>query len=143
VKITPGHDHNDYAVAKRHNNIQVLSILNKDATINQMGGKRYAGMDRFVCRQKIWEDLQAAGLAVRVESYLQRVPRCQRSGDIIEPLISTQWFLRTKGMADKAMAVTRAGDLQILPLRFEKTWYSWLDNIHDWCISRQLWWGHR
>ena len=105
---------------------------------------RYDGLDRFVVREKLWQDMTEAKLTLKVETLPnQRVPRSQRSGEIIEPMLSTQWFLKMQSMAEKAISQTNSGHLSIIPNRFTKVWYSWLENIHDWCISRQLWWGHR
>jgi valyl-tRNA synthetase len=142
LKITPAHDLNDYALAKRHK-LPLIHIFNKDATVNQAGGDRYQGLDRFVCRDTLWADLEAQGLALKVDKHIQRVPRSQRGGEIVEPLVSTQWFVKMQSMADQAVQVVRNKELTIIPERFEKTWFQWLENIHDWCISRQLWWGHR
>jgi len=142
LKVTPAHDVNDYEIGKRHQ-LPLINMLNKDATVNEAGGQRYAGLDRFVCRQRIWEDMQQAGLALEQRPHVQRVPRSQRGGEIIEPLVSAQWFVKADGMASKAVAAVTDGQLRILPERFEKVWFNWLTNIHDWCISRQLWWGHR
>jgi valyl-tRNA synthetase len=142
LKITPAHDPNDYETGKRHN-LPLINIMNRDASINAAGGERYTGLDRFECRKKIWEDLTAAGLAIKAESHVQRVPRSQRGGEVIEPLVSAQWFVRTEGMAKRALDVVHSGQMKILPERFEKVWDGWLENIRDWCVSRQLWWGHR
>jgi valyl-tRNA synthetase len=142
LKITPAHDPNDYETGKRHN-LPLINIMNRDASINAAGGPRYQGLDRFACRTKIWEDIKAANLAIKAEPHMQRIPRSQRGGDIIEPLVSAQWFVRMKGMANRALEVVRTGEMVILPSRFEKTWSGWLENIRDWCVSRQLWWGHR
>lgn len=117
--------------------------MNKDASINQHGGSSYQGLSREACRKKIWMDLENSRLAIKTQPHIQRVPRSQRGGEVIEPMVSAQWFVRTNGMAQRAVDAVRTGDIQILPERFEKTWYNWLDNIHDWCISRQLWWGHQ
>jgi valyl-tRNA synthetase len=142
LKITPAHDINDYELGKKHK-LQMINVMNKDATINQVGGEKYAGLDRFSCREKLWRDMKEANLVIKEEKHLQRVPRSQRGGEIIEPMISPQWFVKMDSMAKKAVDVVRNGELRIIPERFEKIWYNWLENIHDWCISRQLWWGHR
>lgn len=142
LKVTPAHDHNDYMLGKKHG-LSAINVMNKDGSINQRGGERYRGLDRFACRNKIWDDLQASGLAIKQEPHVSRVPRNQRGGEIIEPLLSEQWFVRMEAMADRAVRAVKDKQLTILPERFEKTWYNWLENIHDWCISRQLWWGHR
>ncbi len=141
LKITPGHDPNDYAIGERHN-LPILSVLDELARLNQNGGP-YAGMDRFECRKKIWEDMRAAGLVIKEESYTLNVPRSQRGGEIIEPMISTQWFVRIQPLAEAALEAVRDGRIRIVPERFTKVYYNWLENIEDWCISRQLWWGHR
>lgn len=143
VKITPGHDANDYVIGKRHN-LSFINIMNKDGSINENGG-RYNGMDRFDCRTQIWNDLQSLNLAVKIEDHMQRVPISQRGGDVIEPLLSTQWFVSTEGMAQRAVEAVQKKELTLVPDRFDVVWYEWLkkDNIRDWCISRQLWWGHR
>jgi len=142
LKITPAHDMNDYEISKRHD-LPLISIMNKDASINHIGGTRYQGLSREECRVKIWQDLETNGIAIKTQPHLQRIPRSQRGGEVIEPMVSAQWFVRTTGMAARAVDAVRQGDIKILPDRFEKTWYNWLENIHDWCISRQLWWGHR
>ena len=112
------------------------------AHITKEGGP-YAGMDRFDCRKKIWEDMKAAGLVIKEQAYTLNVPRSQRGGEIVEPMISTQWFVRMQGLADAALKVVQDGEIRIIPERFTKVYYNWLENIQDWCISRQLWWGHR
>lgn len=142
LKVTPAHDVNDYEIGKRHS-LPLISVMNKDASINELGGARYQGLDRFVCREKIWADMAQAGLVLEKKPHLQRVPRSQRGGEVIEPLVSKQWFVRMDGMAKKAAQAVTDGDMKILPERFEKVWFNWLTNIHDWCVSRQLWWGHR
>ena len=141
LKVTPGHDFNDYELAQRHGLAQV-NILNKDASINANGGK-YAGLDRYECRQQLWRDMEAAGLVIKTEPYLTRIPRSQRGGEAVEPMMSVQWYVRIQPLADKALAAVRSGDIKIVPQRYEKVYYHWLENIQDWCISRQLWWGHR
>ncbi len=141
LKITPAHDPNDYLIGQRHG-LQVINILTPEATINENGGP-YQGLDRFECRQKLWEDMRAAGLVIKEQPYTLNVPRSQRGGEIVEPMISTQWFVRIKPLADAALEVVRKGQIRIVPERFTKVYYNWLENIEDWCISRQLWWGHR
>ncbi|MBI3733954.1 MAG: valine--tRNA ligase [Chloroflexi bacterium] len=141
LKITPGHDPTDYDIGKRHH-LPVISTMNPDATMNQNAGP-YAGLDRFECRRRIWADMNTAGLTLKTEPYLMNVPRSQRGGEIVEPLISTQWFVRMAPLAEQALQIVRRGELKIVPERFEKVYFNWLANIRDWCISRQLWWGHR
>ena len=141
LKITPGHDFNDYAIGAKHN-LPLINIMTRSATINENGGQ-YAGMDRFECRAKLWADMTAAGLTIEVRDHTLVVPRSQRGGEIVEPMISTQWFLKIQPLAEKAIAAVRDGRIKIVPERFEKVYYHWLENIEDWCISRQLWWGHR
>lgn len=141
LKITPAHDFNDYDIAKRHN-LPMITIMNKNATINENGGD-YVGLDRFECREKIWQDMTEAGIAVKIEPHMMVVPRSQRGGEVIEPLLSEQWFLKMDQLAEKALKAVRDGEIKIVPERFEKVYYHWLENIEDWCVSRQLWWGHR
>ena len=141
LKVTPGHDPNDYAIGQRHG-LEMISVMDEAARINQNGGP-YAGMDRFECRKKIWADMEAAGLTIKTEPYMMSVPRSQRGGELVEPMISTQWFVDIKPMADAALEAVRDGRIKIVPERFTKVYYNWLENIQDWCISRQLWWGHR
>ncbi|GAP15493.1 valyl-tRNA synthetase [Longilinea arvoryzae] len=141
LKITPAHDPNDYQIGQRYN-LEMISILDKEAHINANGGP-YAGMDRFECRKKLWADMKAAGLVIKEEPYTLNVPRSQRGGEIVEPMISDQWFVTIKPLAEAALKVVRNGEIKIVPDRFTKVYFNWLENIQDWCISRQLWWGHR
>jgi valyl-tRNA synthetase len=141
LKITPGHDINDYEIGQRHK-LKILSVLDKEAQINEVGGP-YKGMDRFDARKKIWADMKAAQLTIKTEAHQQRVPRSQRGGEIIEPMISTQWFVDIKPLADPALAAVEEGRIKIVPEHFTKVYRNWMENIQDWCISRQLWWGHR
>ncbi len=141
LKITPAHDPNDYQIGLKHN-LDMITIMNKDATINDLGGP-YAGMDRFAARKKLWADMDGAGLVIKAEDYTHIVPIAQRGGELIEPMISTQWFARMKGPADMALEAVHDGTMTIVPDHFSKVWDHWLEDIHDWCISRQLWWGHR
>jgi valyl-tRNA synthetase len=141
LKITPGHDPNDYQIGQKHG-LEMISILDTSAHINKNGGK-YAGQDRFDCRKNLWEDMHAAGLVIKEQDYLLNIPRSQRGGEIIEPMISTQWFVRMESLAEPALEAVRSGRIKIVPEHFNKVYYNWLENIQDWCISRQLWWGHR
>ncbi len=141
LKITPGHDPNDYEIGQRHG-LAVISMLDREAKVTEVGGP-YAGLDRFVCRKTLWGDMKDAGLVIKEEPYALKVPRSQRGGEIIEPMISTQWFVRIKPQAEKALLAVKNGDIRIVPDYFEKVYDNWLENIDDWCISRQLWWGHR
>ncbi|MCY3978240.1 MAG: valine--tRNA ligase [Chloroflexi bacterium] len=141
LKVTPGHDFSDYELARKHD-LQLLNILNKDASMNANAGK-YAGLDRYACREQLWRDMGEAGLTIKTEPYVTRIPRSQRGGEVVEPMMSTQWYVRIQPLADKAIAAVRAGRVKIVPERFEKVYFHWLENIEDWCISRQLWWGHR
>ncbi|CAL9088477.1 unnamed protein product [Musa textilis] len=141
LKISPGHDHNDYHIARKLG-LPILNVMNKDGTLNEVAGL-YCGLDRFEVRKKVWSDLEEVGLAVKKESHVLRVPRSQRGGEVIEPLVSKQWFVTMEPLAEKALHAVEKGQLTILPERFEKTYNHWLTNIKDWCISRQLWWGHR
>ena len=141
LKITPAHDKNDFEIGQRHN-LEVVNVMNTDATINENGGP-YEGMDRFDARTKIVEDLEAQGLLVKVEPYKTSVPISSRSKAIIEPLISRQWFVKMKPLAEPALEAVRSGAITFYPKRWENEYYRWLENIRDWTISRQLWWGHR
>ena len=141
VKITPAHDPNDFEVGKRHN-LEEINIMNDDATINELGGK-YAGMDRYEARKAMVEDLKAQGLLVKVVPHSHSVGTHDRCGTTVEPMIKPQWFVRMKEMAQAAIDTLKEGNLTFVPERFDKTYLHWLENIRDWCISRQLWWGHR
>ena len=141
LKVTPGHDANDFEIGKRHN-LPVVNVMNRDATMSDAAGP-YAGLDRFDCREKLWADMEAAGLTIEVEPYTVSVPRSQRGGEVIEPLISRQWFVNAEPLANLALAAVHSGRVRIVPERFVKVWDNWLLNIRPWCISRQLWWGHR
>ncbi len=141
LKITPGHDPNDYEIGMRHN-LEIISVLDKEARVNAHGGP-YQGQDRLDCRENMWSDMRTAGLVIKEEDHTMQVPRSQRGGEIIEPMVSTQWFVDIKPLAEKAIAAVRDGRISIVPERFNKVYYNWMENIQDWCISRQLWWGHR
>ena len=141
VKITPAHDPNDLEVGKRHN-LPEINIMNDDATINELGGK-YAGMDRYEARKAMVEDLKELGLLVKVVPHSHNVGTHDRCGTTVEPMIKPQWFVRMKEMGEAAIKTLQDGNLQFVPDRFDKIYMHWLENIRDWCISRQLWWGHR
>ena len=141
VKITPAHDPNDFEVGKRHN-LPVLNVMNEDASINAEGGK-YVGMDRYDARKAIVEDLEAGGYLVAVKDHKHNVGSCYRCDTVVEPRASLQWFVRMEPLAGPALDVVREGKTTFVPERFEKIYFNWMENIRDWCISRQLWWGHR
>ena len=141
LKVTPGHDPNDFEIGQRHG-LAIINVMNKDATMNANAGS-YAGLDRFDCRQKLWADMEAADLTIKTEPYTLSVPRSQRGGEVIEPLVSRQWFVNVKPAADMGLDAVHRGRIKIIPDRFVKVWDNWLENIRPWCISRQLWWGHR
>lgn len=141
VKITPAHDPNDFEVGKRHN-LEEINIMNDDATINALGGK-YAGMNRYEARKAMVSDLEAQGLLVKVVPHTHMVGTHDRCKTTVEPLIKPQWFVKMSEMAKPAKEAVENGSLKLIPERMDKTYYNWLDNIRDWCVSRQLWWGHR
>ncbi|HHW21682.1 MAG TPA: valine--tRNA ligase [Clostridiaceae bacterium] len=141
VKITPAHDPNDFEVGIRHD-LEIINVMNEDATINENGGK-YAGLDRFEARRQVVEDLKALGLLVQVKPHRHNVGACYRCETTIEPRVSWQWFVKMKPLAEPAIEVVRNGTVKFVPERFSKIYFNWMENIQDWCISRQLWWGHR
>jgi len=141
LKITPGHDPNDYNIAQKHN-LPIISVLDAEAKVNKNGGK-YKGQDRYEARKNLWADMKTAGLVIKEEPYRTTIPRSQRGGEIVEPMISEQWFVKIESLAAAGLDAVRDGRIKIVPERFEKVYFNWLENIKDWCISRQLWWGHR
>ena len=141
VKITPAHDPNDFEVGMRHN-LPVINVMNSDATINANGGK-YEGMDRYEARKAIVDDLDKCGALVKIEDYSHNVGTCYRCKTTVEPLTSDQWFVKMKPLAEEAIRVVNDKEVEFVPERFTKTYLNWMNNVHDWCISRQLWWGHR
>ena len=141
VKMTPAHDPNDFEVGLRHN-LEVICVISDDGTINENGG-RYEGMDRYECRKAIVADLEAEGYLVKTEDYSHNVGTCYRCHNDVEPLISAQWFVKMAPLAKEAIRVVEDGTIQFVPERFTKTYINWMENVHDWCISRQLWWGHQ
>jgi valyl-tRNA synthetase len=141
VKVTPGHDPADFEIGRRHG-LEVRQVIDADGRMNAQAGK-YAGLDRFEARQRIVEDLRALGLLEKTEPYQHRVGVCYRCRTVVEPLVSKQWYVRTKPLAEPAIKAVREGRTRIVPRTWVKTYYAWMENIRDWCISRQLWWGHR
>ena len=141
VKITPAHDPNDFEVGKRHN-LEEIVVINDDATMNSKAGK-YVGMDRYECRKALVEDLEKEGLLVKVVPHSHNVGTHDRCGTTVEPMIKQQWFVKMDDLIKPAVEGVKNGDIKLLPKRMEKTYFNWTDNIRDWCISRQLWWGHR
>ncbi|MBR5572092.1 MAG: valine--tRNA ligase, partial [Oscillospiraceae bacterium] len=141
VKMTPAHDPNDFEVGLRHN-LEVIRCIADDGTINENGGK-YNGMDRYECRKAIVADLEAEGYLVKAEPYSHNVGTCYRCHNDVEPLISAQWFVKMQPLAEEAIRVVKDDTVKFVPERFTKTYINWMENVHDWCISRQLWWGHQ
>jgi len=142
VKITPAHDFNDFEIGKRHD-LEVINIFTKDAKINSNVEKKYKGMDRFEARKSIVSDMDKLGLLEKIEDYTLNVPRGDRSGAILEPYITDQWYVSTEKLAKPAIDIVKSGELNFVPHNWSKTYFEWMENIQDWCISRQLWWGHR
>ena len=141
VKMTPAHDPNDFEVGLRHN-LEVIRVIADDGTINENGGK-YNGMDRYECRKALVKDLEEQGYLVKTEPYSHNVGTCYRCHNDVEPLISAQWFVKMEPLAKEAIRVVNDGTIKFVPERFTKTYINWMENVHDWCISRQLWWGHQ
>ena len=142
VKITPAHDVNDYEIGKRHD-LEIINILTDDAAINDAAPESYRGLDRFDARKKVVEDLDRLGLLERVDEHKLMVPRGDRSGSVVEPYLTDQWYVRVEPLAKEAIAAVETGKIRFVPENWSKTYYDWMHNIQDWCISRQLWWGHR
>lgn len=142
VKITPAHDFNDHDIGKRHQ-LPVINIFSKKATLNKNVPIKYQGMDRFVAREQILQDLETAGLLVKTEPHKLKIPRGEKSNAIIEPLLTDQWYVKTKPLAAPAIEAVEKGEIRFIPENWTKTYFQWMENIEDWCISRQLWWGHR
>ncbi len=141
LKITPGHDPNDFVIGQRHG-LPIVNAMQRDATMGEAAGP-YAGLDRFEARRKLWADMEAASLVIKTEPHTLQIPRSQRGGEVVEPMVSTQWFVTMRPLAELGLEAVRSGRIEIVPERFTKVYYNWLENIRDWCISRQLWWGHR
>ncbi len=142
VKITPAHDFNDHEVGKRHH-LPAINILTKKATISKNAPIKYQGMDRFVAREQIINDLKEGDFLVKTDPHRLKVPRGEKSNAIIEPLLTDQWYVKTKPLAEPAIAAVKKGEIRFIPESWDKTYFQWMENIEDWCISRQLWWGHR
>ena len=141
VKITPAHDPNDFEVGLRHD-LEQIKVLNDDATMNRYAGK-YEGMDRYECRKALIKELEETGALVKTEAHSHNVGQCYRCGTTVEPITSNQWFVKMEPLAKEAIRVVKDGTIRFVPERFDKTYLNWMENVHDWCISRQLWWGHR
>ena len=142
VKVTPAHDPNDFAMGKRHS-LEFIQVIGKDAKITGNAPEKYRGLDRYEARKAVVSDLEAAGLLLKIEDYQHNVGHCQRSGAVVEPIVSTQWFMKMQELADPALAAVKDGRTKIIPESVSKVYCGWLENIQDWCVSRQLWWGHR
>ena len=142
VKITPAHDFNDYDVGRR-NDLELINILNDDASLNDAVPLKYQGLDRYDARKMVVADLEALGLLEEIEDHKMMVPRGEKSGVVVEPYLSDQWFVKAKPLAEPAIAAVENGDIEFVPKNYENTYYSWMRDIQDWCISRQQWWGHR
>lgn len=141
VKVTPAHDSNDFEMGLRHD-LEVIKVIDQDAKMTEITGK-YAGMDRYLCREEVVNDLREQGLLDCIEDYEHAVGQCYRCDTVIEPLVSKQWYVKMKPLAEPAIKAAKEGDVRFVPERFSKTYLNWMENIRDWCISRQLWWGHR
>ena len=141
VKMTPAHDPNDFEVGQRHN-LEIVRVINDDGTINALGGP-YEGMDRYECRKAVVKDLEEQGYLEKVEDYTHNVSTCYRCHNDVEPLISAQWFVKMEPLTKEAIRVVKDGEIKYVPDRFSKIYINWMENLHDWCISRQLWWGHQ
>ena len=142
VKITPAHDPNDFLVGKRHN-LEEINIMTDDARMNELAGAKYCGMDRWECRKVIVEDLEAGGFLDHIEDLDNQVGHCYRCHEVVESRLSKQWFVKMKPLAEPAIAAVKSGEVKFIPDRWSKIYFNWMENIQDWCISRQLWWGHR
>ena len=142
VKITPAHDPNDFLVGKRHN-LEQINIMTDDGRMNELAGAKYCGMDRFACRTALVADLEAGGFLDHIEDYDNQVGHCYRCHEVVESRLSKQWFVRMKPLAEPAIAAVKSGEVRFVPDRWSKIYFNWMENIQDWCISRQLWWGHR
>ena len=141
VKVTPAHDPNDFMMGQRHQ-LPVINVMNPDASINEQGGK-YKGLDRFEARKRILADLEALGFLEKIEDHKNAVGHCYRCDTVVEPYLSKQWFVKMKPLAKPALEAVQKGEIKIHPAHWSKVYTNWMEDIHDWCISRQIWWGHR
>jgi len=142
VKITPAHDFNDYEMGQRHD-LPLINILTIDASLNEEAPEKYRGMDRYVARKAIVKDLESLGLMEKIEDHKLMVPRGDRSGAVVEPFLTDQWYVKVESLAKPAIKAVEDGDIKFVPENWSKTYFEWMRNLQDWCISRQLWWGHR
>lgn len=142
VKITPAHDPNDFEIGKRHQ-LPEVQVIDKDGRMGEAAGAKYQGLDRYECRKQIIKDLEACGALLKIDEHNHAVGHCYRCDTVIEPMLSKQWFVKMKPLAEPAIAAAKKGDVKFIPERFTKIYLNWMENIRDWCISRQLWWGHR
>ena len=142
VKITPAHDPNDFEAGKRHN-LPSIKVIGEDAKMTAAAGAKYAGLDRYAARKKVVADLEAPGLIEKIEKYKLSVGKCHRCRTVVEPLVSKQWWMKMKPLAEPAIKAVEDGRITFVPANWSKTYFEWMYNIRDWCISRQLWWGHR
>jgi valyl-tRNA synthetase len=142
LKVTPAHDANDSLIAERHQ-LPAVKVMDESGTMTEAAGVAYQGLDRFVCRERVVSDLKAQGFLVKEEPYKIALGVCYRCKTVVEPLVSRQWFLKTASLAGPALKAVKEGKIKIVPRGWTKTYYAWMENIRDWCISRQIWWGHR
>jgi len=141
LKITPAHDFNDFEIGRQHQ-LELVQVIAENGMMTEAAGP-YAGLDRYACRKQILKDLEKGGFLVKIEDYKHRVGHCYRCKSVVEPMQSLQWFVATRPLAEKAMAAVREGETKIIPTKWEKDYFGWLENVEDWCVSRQIWWGHR
>ena len=142
LKVTPAHDPNDFELGRRHD-LGLINVMNPDGSMNEEAGPLYQGLDRFICRKKLVENLKTQNFLESVEEHMHSVGHCYRCHTVIEPYVSTQWFIKTKPLAKSAIEAVKNGHIHIVPKLWENTYFNWMENIRDWCISRQIWWGHQ
>jgi valyl-tRNA synthetase len=142
LKVTPAHDFNDFELSGKHN-LELVQVIDERGIMTELAGRPYTGMDRFACRKQILKDLDKSGQLVKTEPYKHRVGHCYRCHNVVEPMLSLQWFVATRGLAEAAIEAVKQGKTRIVPAKWEKDYFNWLENLEDWCISRQIWWGHR